>query len=93
MISVYQKKINNGVTVRDYETYQKYIKLIQWGRKNPVQFIEKVFDVQLMDYQRWLVAQMWVAEYFVVAASRNIGKSFLVGLVIWLDLYCFQNYK
>lgn len=36
MISVYQNKINNNVTIRDYESMNKYIKLIQWGRRNPV---------------------------------------------------------
>lgn len=56
MISVYKRKINNNLTFRDYEAMKRYIKLIKWGRKNPVAFIELVLGVPLMDYQRWLIA-------------------------------------
>lgn len=79
MISVYQHKINNSVTLRDYESMEKYIKLIQWGRSNPVQFIELILGVTLMDYQKWLISESWTKEYVVWACSRNLGKSFLVG--------------
>lgn len=82
MISVYQHKINNNVTLRDYDSMKRYIKLIQWGRRNPVQFIETVFGVTLMDYQKWLIASSWTKEYVVWACSRNAGKSFLVSLFI-----------
>ena len=56
MISVYKQKKDNNVTSRDYEAMKRYIDLIQWGRKNPVQFIENILGIQLMDYQRWLIA-------------------------------------
>lgn len=79
MISVYKQKTNNQLTNRDYESMKKYIKLIQWGRKNPVQFIELVLGITLMDYQKWLIAQSWTKEYVVWAMSRNAGKTFLVG--------------
>lgn len=52
MISIYKRKINNNLTIRDYDSMKKYIRLIQWGRKNPVQFIEKIFGITLMDYQK-----------------------------------------
>lgn len=77
MISVYKKKINNNVTLRDYESMKKYLDLIQWGRKNPVQFIEQVFQITLMDYQKWLISESWAKEYVVWTCSRNAGKSFL----------------
>ena len=82
MISVYQNKISNNVTLRDYDSMKKYIRLIQWGRKNPVQFIEKIFGITLMDYQKWLIAESWTKEYVVWACSRNAGKSFLVGVFL-----------
>ena len=82
MISVYKQKTNNQITLRDYLAMKKYIRLIQWGRKNPVQFIELVFGVTLMDYQKWLIGSSWVREYVIWACTRNAGKSFLVGLFI-----------
>jgi len=82
MISIYKLKKDNNVTSRDYDAMRQYIKLIQWGRRNPVQFIEFVLGIQLMDYQRWLVSMSWCATDVVWACSRNIGKSFLVGCFI-----------
>ena len=82
MITVFKNKISNNITIRDYEAMKKYIQLIQKGRQNPVWFIEKVFGVTLMDYQKWLVSESWTREYVVWACSRNAGKSFLVGCFI-----------
>lgn len=82
MISVYHNKISNNVTLRDYESMKRYIDLIQWGRKNPVAFIEKIFGITLMDYQKWLISESWTREYVVWACSRNAGKSFLIGCFI-----------
>lgn len=79
MISVYRHLTDNNMTRKDEESVQRYVKLIQWGRKSPIQFIELVLGVPLMDYQRWLVAMTWVAEYAVWVCSRNAGKSFLLG--------------
>ena len=69
MVSVYKNKTNNNVTLRDYESMSRYIRLIQWGRRNPIQFIELVFGIVLMDYQKWLIAMSWTAEYVVWACS------------------------
>ena len=80
MLSVYGKMTDNGITLRDEESLRKYVSLIQWGRRNPVQFIEKIFQVPLMDYQKWLLSMSWNREYVVWVCSRNAGKSFLVGL-------------
>ena len=82
MISVYHNKISNNVTLRDYESMKRYINLIQWGRKNPVAFIEKVLGITLMDYQKWLISESWTKEYVIWACSRNAGKSFLIGCFI-----------
>lgn len=79
MISVYRHLTNNNITNKDEESFIRYVRLIQWGRKNPVQFIERVLGVPLMDYQRWLLSMTWIAEYAVWVCSRNAGKSFLLG--------------
>lgn len=92
MISIYKKKKDNNVTSRDYEAMKTYIKLIQWGRRNPVQFIELILGIQLMDYQRWMVSMAWVATDVCLACSRNIGKSFLMGCYIMARNLLFPKY-
>ena len=80
MLSVYGNMTDNGITLRDEESLRKYVALIQWGRRNPVQFVEKIFQIPLMDYQKWLLSMSWNREYVVWVCSRNAGKSFLVGI-------------
>ena len=92
MISVYKKKKDNNVTSRDYEAMKTYIRLIQWGRRNPVQFIELVLGIQLMDYQRWMVSMAWAATDVCLACSRNIGKSFLMGCYIMARNLLFPKF-
>lgn len=52
MISVYGDLIDNNLTIRDQDAIDKYVRLIQWGRRNPIQFIEKIMQIPLMDYQK-----------------------------------------
>ena len=65
MISVYGQKTDCGVTIREAESIKRYVALIQWGRKNPVQFVEKILQISLIDYQKWLIAMSWYKEYVV----------------------------
>lgn len=93
MISVYRHLTNNNMTRRDEESIARYVRLIQWGRANPVQFIERVLGVPLMDYQRWLVSMTWVAEYAVWVCSRNAGKSFLLGNLLTARALLFPKQR
>ena len=54
-------------------------------------FIEKIFDITLMDYQKWLISQSWTREYVVWACSRNAGKSFLVGVFVMARTLLFPK--
>lgn len=82
MISVYTHKTELDLSARRLEAMERYNKLIVWGRKNPALFIETVFGVPLLDYQRWVVMSTWTANRACWVFSRNAGKSFLGGLYI-----------
>jgi len=93
MISVYSHLTNNNMTQRDEESVKRYVKLIQWGRSNPVQFVEWGLGVPLMDYQRWLLSMSWLAEYVVWVCSRSAGKSFLLGNLLSARALLFPKQK
>nr|DAQ20983.1 MAG TPA: Terminase large subunit [Caudoviricetes sp.] len=93
MISVYGQKTDCGVTIREAESIKRYVALIQWGRKNPVQFVEKILQISLIDYQKWLIAMSWDKEYVVWACSRNAGKSFLVSIIMLARSLLFPKTK
>ena len=52
MISLYSRKTETDLTIRKKESMDKYVDLIQWGRKNPTKFIEEIFGIQLIDFQK-----------------------------------------
>lgn len=65
MISVYGNKTDIGLTNRDIAQLSRYTSLIQWGRSNPVQFIEEIMQIPLLDYQKWLISRSWNCSYVV----------------------------
>ena len=93
MISVYGNMTDNNLTIRDQDAMDKYVKLIQWGRKNPIQFVEKVMQIPLLDYQKWLIANTWTRRTAVWVCSRNAGKSFLVGIIMQLRAILYPKSK
>ena len=43
------KQTPKAITQKKLESYEKYNKYIQWGRKNPAKFAEFTFGLELMD--------------------------------------------
>ena len=41
------------------EIFDKYCKIIRWGRANPTRFIEDFFNITLLDAQSYIVARTW----------------------------------
>lgn len=55
------KKTKKEVSQRQLEGYERYGKLIQWGRRNPVMFCEYMMGIEFMDYQRyWALKFLWI---------------------------------
>lgn len=70
------------LTTKQQEAYKEYSEFIQWGRRNPVQFAERIFGIEFMDYQRYVFSMSWNTPYVVWCCSRNGGKSILGGIFI-----------
>lgn len=80
MISVYHKNTEIPLSIRKKESMERYMRLIQWGRANPAKFIEKVFGIELIDFQKNLILGTWTASRAAWCASRNSGKSIMVAI-------------
>jgi len=50
MINVIFNRTDQEILERRKEVWDKYCKLIQWGRKYPVKFIEEILGNELVDY-------------------------------------------
>lgn len=81
------------MTTKKYREKVNLAEFLQWGRRNPSRFIEVVFGVQLMDYQRYLIDSSWSKPFVVWAMSRNGGKSVLAALFIMAKMLLIPGFK
>ena len=82
-----------NMTTKRYREKMDLAEFLQWGRRNPSRFIEEVFNVQLMDYQRYLIDSSWNKPFVVWAMSRNGGKSLLAALFIMAKMLLIPGFK
>lgn len=77
MINIIYNNSDYEITQRKMEVFDKYLKVIQWGRKHPVKFMEMFFGLQFTDHQRYVLLSTWTTRFSVWLMSRNSGKSYL----------------
>lgn len=81
------------MTTKKYNEKLDLAEFLQWGRRNPSRFIEEIFNVQLMDYQRYLIDSSWNKPFVAWAMSRNGGKSVLAALFIMAKMLLIPGFK
>ena len=77
MINVIFNDFSYELLPKRKEIFEKYTKIIQWGRANPTRFIEDFFKIQLTDMQKYVLLSSWCPANVVWLMGRNSGKSFL----------------
>ena len=77
MINVTFRQLDYDVLPKQKETWDKYCKIVQWGRRHPTRFVETFLNLQLTDYQKYIFLNSWSASTAVILCSRGSGKSFL----------------
>lgn len=85
--------VYNNLTAKQRNAYNEWAEFIQWGRRNPIQFAERIFGVEFMDYQRYVFAMSWNTPYCVWCCSRNAGKSILGSIFIMTKTLLIPNHK
>ena len=66
------------------ETYEKYCKILRWGRANPTRFMEDFLGVSLTDHQKWILLSSWVASNCCWVCSRSSGKAECLNTKVYL---------
>lgn len=69
---------------RKLETYDKYCRVINWGRKYPVAFAERFFGIGLLDYQKYIIENTWMSQFAWWLICRNGAKSTTMGIYCML---------
>ena len=70
----------NELSQRKLETYSRYCDVMQWGRRDPVKFIQRFMGIELMDFQRYVIYNSWNRDFLLWLACRNWGKSTLLAI-------------
>lgn len=79
---IFKKPSDYEITTRQLDAYRQYSEFIQWGRRNPVLFAEKIFGIEMMDYQKYIFMMSWNTPNVVWCKSRNAGKTTLADIFL-----------
>ena len=92
-MTIYTPTSEKELSQRKIEEYNKYCKLIQWGRRNPILFSEFIFGVKLFDFQKWVFMNSWTKPYCLWLCSRGSGKTTLASVLLMTKMLLIPNYK
>ena len=93
MINVIFKKTDYEILEKQKECFDKYCQIINWGRKNPTKFIERFFELDLLDHQIYQILSTWPVEKSVWLCSRNSGKSYVASIYIMARSILIPNHN
>lgn len=91
MINCLYNDYNYDLLPKRRELFEKYTKIIQWGRRNPTRFIEDFMKIQLTDHQKWMILSSWVPSTVVWLCSRATGKSFMASVFLMARALLLPN--
>lgn len=89
---VYVKPINYPLSQRKIESLQEIAKMQRYFQCNPVQWIDVMYNIELIDAQALTVQSVWSCPHVLVVATRGFGKSTVIDLTLMAKESLFTNY-
>jgi len=84
MITYVSVPTGTEISQRKLETYARYIQVLDWGRKYPIQFAERFMGIELLDFQKYLMLESWTKDFIGWLVCRNGGKTTEAGIYTML---------
>ena len=72
---ILSKESKKEFSQRKLETYDRYNRVINWGRKYPVDFAEWLFGIEMLDYQAYALEASWTKQFILWLICRNGAKT------------------
>ena len=63
------------ISQRKQEIYHKYCRVLQWGRKYPVEFCSRFIGIELLDFSKYAISNSWTRDFVLWLRSRNGAKT------------------
>lgn len=79
-LTILNKPTAKEVSQRKLETYDKYYRVITWGRANPIPFASRFMGVELLDFQKYIIENSWNRDFALWLVSRNGSKSTILAI-------------
>ena len=79
-LTILNKSSAKDISASKMERYEKYCKVIAWGRANPIEFINRFMAFPLLDYQKYIIANTWNREFALWLVCRNGSKSTMLAV-------------
>lgn len=89
---IYVKPGIYAMSSRKIESLIKIAEMQKYYQCNPVRFISDFFNIELIDAQAWIVQRAWSCPNVLVVATRGIGKSTCIDLMLMAKGCLFNNY-
>ena len=93
IVEYYSKISDHALSQKKLEEYEKYCKIINWGRQNPVRFVEEFFGIQLIDFQAWSFMESWYKPFVMWLECRGAGKTAKSAIFNQAKMLLIPNYK
>ena len=90
--AVYVKPGVYAMSSRKIESLIKISELQKYYQCNPVRFISDFFGIELIDAQAWIVQRSWNCPNVLVVATRGLGKSTVIDLILMSKGMLFNNF-
>ena len=75
------------------EAYDRFGKVINEGRKNPIWFVEYMYGLKLIDYQAYGFMKSWWTPYVLWLCSRRAGKTVTASVFLQAKMLLIPNYN
>lgn len=89
---IFIKPINYPMSTRKIESLQAISEMQKYFQCNPLKWIDIMYNIEMLDAQALLIQRAWNCPNVLCCASRGIGKSTTVDLIVMSKDSLFCNY-
>lgn len=87
------KQTAKGITQKKLEGYLKLCEIVQWGRKNPILFLDQFYGIKMLDYQKYVFMKTWTTPNNLWLFSRSGSKTTMGAFYIMAKSNLIPNFR
>ncbi len=89
---IYVRPINYPMSQKKVESLLEISKMQRYFQCNPLRWIDLMYNIELIDAQALIIQRAWNCPHVLVTATRGLGKSTIIDLMLMAKDSLFCNY-